>query len=358
MAKILSLHLSFLFLTFFISITNAQERQKTVGILNLEPSGISAEEARTLTNRLHSELSKTRRYRVVEMSAVEDILREQGLQQSGACTRDECVAEVGNLLNAEWMLAGGIGRIGGTFSVDLRMIEVKSRKIVITVSETYRGQQEGLLEVMRTVATKLSYPAGSVPTTGALRVVSEPEGARIFLNEKAAGLAPITLSDLLPGSYTLRAEKEDFVCKPQTVEVVAGRIEQINLQMTRLYNVRITSEPADAKLVIGGKDMGATPFAGPVPEGKYRGEMTLDGYLPWQGVIDVSQDREIKITLTKASPFQPAGQERKGKKKWPWILAGVGVAGGVTAAILLKSEKEEKKQVEVIGNPPSPPGNP
>ncbi len=86
--------------------------------------------------------------------------------------------------------------------------------------------------------------------------------------------------------------------------------------------------------------------------------MTFDGYLPWQQVIDISQDREIKITLTKVGPFQPAGQERKGKKKWPWILAGVGVAGGVTAAILLKSEKEAEKRVEVIGNPPSPPENP
>ncbi len=86
--------------------------------------------------------------------------------------------------------------------------------------------------------------------------------------------------------------------------------------------------------------------------------MTFDGYLPWQQVIDISQDREIKITLTKVGPFQPAGQERKGKKNWPWILAGVGVAGGVTAAILLKSEKEAEKRVEVIGNPPSPPENP
>ena len=92
MAKILSLHLSYLFLLFLITVSNPQEQPKTVGILNLEPSGISAEEARTLTNRLHTELSKTRKYRVVEMAAVEDILREQGLQQSGACTRDECVA--------------------------------------------------------------------------------------------------------------------------------------------------------------------------------------------------------------------------------------------------------------------------
>lgn len=358
MVKIFSLRLSCLFLLFLISISNSQERLKTVGILNLESSGISADEARTLTNRLHTELSRTNKYRVVEMAVVEDILRQQGLQQSGACTRDECVAEVGNLLEAEWMLTGGVGRIGGTFSVDVRMIEVKTRKIVMTVSETYRGQQEGLLDVMRTVATKLSYPGGGMPTLGAMRVMSEPDGVQILLNEKEVGTAPITISDLLPGNYSVQGKMQGYVHKPQSIDVIAGRIEQINLKMTRLYNLRIATEPAGARLVMGGKEMGTTPFAGPVPEGKYRGEMTMEGYIPWQQIIDISHDRVIKIVLTKVGPFQPTGQERKGKKKWPWILAGAGVMGGVTIAILFKGERDSEKQVAVIGNPPNPPANP
>ncbi len=65
------------------------------------------------------------------MQKVEDILSEQGLQQTGACANDQCVAEVGHLLGVELMLAGYIGYIGSTYSVDVRIIDVKTRKIYI-----------------------------------------------------------------------------------------------------------------------------------------------------------------------------------------------------------------------------------
>ena len=58
---------------------------------------------------------------------------------------------------------------------------------------------------------------------GRLRVVSQPEGAEVFLNGVPRGKTPLALGDLLPGKYQMRLEAED--CSPYqgTLEVQAGQ---------------------------------------------------------------------------------------------------------------------------------------
>ena len=54
-------------------------------------------ESATLTDRLQSEMVNTNAIIMVERNQMEEILNEQGFQQSG-CTSAECAAEVGALL--------------------------------------------------------------------------------------------------------------------------------------------------------------------------------------------------------------------------------------------------------------------
>jgi flagellar hook assembly protein FlgD len=53
--------------------------------------------AATLTDRFTSEVGKTKAMRLVDRTMVEEILTEQGFQQSG-CTSDKCAVEVGAML--------------------------------------------------------------------------------------------------------------------------------------------------------------------------------------------------------------------------------------------------------------------
>ena len=42
---------------------------------------------------------------------MEDILKEQGFQQTG-CTSDECVVEVGKIIGVQQMVGGSISKVG------------------------------------------------------------------------------------------------------------------------------------------------------------------------------------------------------------------------------------------------------
>ena len=98
--------------------------QRTVAILDFEARGINSLEAATLTDRFTSEMVKTRAVRLVERNMVDEILTEQGFQQSG-CTSDECAVEVGALLGVQFMISGSIGMLGDTYTIDAKMVSVK-----------------------------------------------------------------------------------------------------------------------------------------------------------------------------------------------------------------------------------------
>ena len=85
-------------LTFILIATvQAQDSRPTVAILDFEGQGISVQEVQTLTERMRSEIGTTNAVRLIERKAIESIMAEQGLAQSG-CVSDECAAEVGQLL--------------------------------------------------------------------------------------------------------------------------------------------------------------------------------------------------------------------------------------------------------------------
>ena len=99
--------------------------QPTVAVLDFDANGIPEYEVETLVERLRSELPNTGAVRLVDRKMLENILKEQGLQQSG-CTTDECAAQIGELLGAQFMISGAIGKLGDTFTVDAKMVSVST----------------------------------------------------------------------------------------------------------------------------------------------------------------------------------------------------------------------------------------
>ncbi len=82
------------------------------------------------------------------------VLQEQGFQISG-CTSNECVIEAGKLLGASHMIAGIIGYMGSTYSVDARLIDVESGKILESWTEDCKCKIDELLSVMRRLSQKI-----------------------------------------------------------------------------------------------------------------------------------------------------------------------------------------------------------
>ena len=132
----------------------AQESKPSVAVLDFEARGIPGYEAETLTERLRTEIATTRAVRLVDRKLLQKILEEQGLQQSG-CTTDECVAEVGQLLGAQFMINGSVGKIGDSYAIDAKMVSVTTGVAVRSKSVSYEGEIAGLLTEMEILAWEI-----------------------------------------------------------------------------------------------------------------------------------------------------------------------------------------------------------
>jgi hypothetical protein len=146
------------FLGLLLSPLFANERyaEITCAVIKLDAYGVSESEASTLTDRLRDDMFSTKKFKIVEREKVDNILAEQGFQQTG-CTSDKCLIQVGKLIAVNRIIGGSIGKIGQTFSVSVRMIDVESGQIIKIVNENYSGKIDNLLtEVIPKIVYKIA----------------------------------------------------------------------------------------------------------------------------------------------------------------------------------------------------------
>ena len=128
----------------------------TVAISTMVANGVTEAEAASLTDALRSELIKSGKYQILERSQMEDILKEQGFQQSGACGEMNCANEIGKLLSVNQIIMGGIGKVGNTYTLNVRAVDVSSGKIISDITEYHKGSIDGILiQVIPVAAQKL-----------------------------------------------------------------------------------------------------------------------------------------------------------------------------------------------------------
>jgi TolB-like protein len=156
-------------------------KRTSVAILDMEPKGVPENEVSALSDRLRTELFMTDAFDVMERGKMQEVLKEQGFQQSGACNSDACAVEVGQLIGVEKMIAGSLGRVGRTYSVNLRMIDVKTGRMERSVTKDYEGDIDKLLtSVMKTVAQIMANSVSGKSAAASMALSAEPESKPVY----------------------------------------------------------------------------------------------------------------------------------------------------------------------------------
>ena len=149
--------LPFLILGFCLHLYASQ----TIAFTQLTASGVTDGEARSLTDGLRSAMVRSKLvrsgfYQIMERSQMDEILKEQGFQQSGACDEANCAVEMGKLLAVKYMLLGNIGKVGKTYTMNVRMVDVQTGKIVKDLIEYHTGSADELLtKITPVIAEKI-----------------------------------------------------------------------------------------------------------------------------------------------------------------------------------------------------------
>ena len=189
----------FIVLSLTITWISAQER---IIVSQFVGSGVDRITARNITDRFSYELSKTKRFDIVELEMIEKILNEQGFQTSG-CVTDECAVEIGQMIGVSQIVAGSISKIEGLYSLNIRLIDVKTGKIIYQDMGDYYGSAKDFIKVtiknmarrMAHPSEKPAYPKPKLPADLSLDIqFSEPSGNN-YLDAEETGTVSITITN-------------------------------------------------------------------------------------------------------------------------------------------------------------------
>jgi hypothetical protein len=162
---------------------------------------------------------------VLERGKMENILREQGFQQSG-CTITECAVRVGRMLNVQKMVGGSIGRLNKTYAISISMIDVESGRIEKSCNRNYEGEIDGLLEILQDIALEM---AGK--KSHKLTIYSAPKGAEVFVNNKVIGKTPLARNVPTGSSFKIRIKYPGY--KDWEKALTMMRDEDLNVEMVQ-----------------------------------------------------------------------------------------------------------------------------
>jgi TonB family protein len=156
-------------------------------------------------------------------------------------------------------------------------------------------------------AAKPAEPASIQPSaaagSGTLRVVSDPPGARVLVNGKARGRAPLELAELKLGSYEVRVEQPGYEAEKRRVELSAGAPSaELRLALRRAAVTTgiadILSTPAGAAVRVDGKPAGTTPLRGlKLPAGRRQVEVALEGHETWSSALEVAAGETGRVDV-------------------------------------------------------------
>lgn len=150
----------------------------TVAVLPFSTRVLDSAAIDGLMSEMNSDLINTGRFRVMERSQMDQILKEQGFQQSGACDAADCAIEVGKLLAVDELVLCTIGKVGNTYTLSARLVDVRTGELEKSVTRNSRAEVDAILtEVLPQVARELGIAKTDSAARSAVavaKVVSAP----------------------------------------------------------------------------------------------------------------------------------------------------------------------------------------
>ncbi|MBM4142118.1 MAG: PEGA domain-containing protein [Lentisphaerae bacterium] len=181
------------------------------------------------------------------------------------------------------------------------------------------------------------------PMPAKLTVVTIPEAARVYVENQFRGESPVTLEDLTPGDYRVRADKPGYDPLARTIALERGQttVEEFRLQ-SNAGGMRLTTEPAGVSVFIDGEARGVTAV-GPgvadtvsdpllislLPVGEHTLLLSKKGYYDRETPLRISAGETVSLHERLRRRFIPDCEVTTTKAVYRGMLVEVDPQGNV-----------------------------
>jgi hypothetical protein len=147
---------------------------------------------------------------------------------------------------------------------------------------------------------------------GTLALQTQPSGANVTIDQKFIGKTPLKVQLSANTPHEIRISKAGYEKVSRRFQVSTGKLKTLAVDLKPIMGIiRFAVEPADAQLVLDGKNQGKVPQELKLVAVSHQMEIIKKGYKPYRTRITPrpGYPQEIKITLNslKSKPTGPAG---------------------------------------------------
>ncbi len=135
---------------------DSSDKKLKIAVIDLRAMGVSETTGSILSGTLRSKLFNLKDFEVMNRQDMQALLEEKAFQQSGICDDTECIVEMGLVLGVEKVVSGSIGKLGETFSVTLKLVDVETAKNEVIVNRTEKCDEDYLFVLIKELADELT----------------------------------------------------------------------------------------------------------------------------------------------------------------------------------------------------------
>jgi hypothetical protein len=189
------------------------------------------------------------------------------------------------------------------------------------------------------------------PTTGNLRISSDPPGAGIYIDSSYKGVTHAgeltAFTGIEPGTHSVELKMSNYQGYSENVEIVAGETETISANLIMSPNpgpfasVEIDSVPSGASVFIDDVLYGFTPLTlTPVPTGNHMVNIRMPGYTEYSTMLKLTPGQSALVSAALA----PVATTATKPTTAPAGLLTVFTALLVTAVLFLVRDRIDGKK--------------
>jgi TolB-like protein len=110
--------------------------------------GVTKAQMEAMEDLLSTVIRKLGDFRVIGKSDLDSAMKLEQRKQIMGCRDDSCVTEIVGALGVRWLVMGNVSLFGQTYLVNLKLIDAEKVRIVASVSENIKGEQDELIEAV------------------------------------------------------------------------------------------------------------------------------------------------------------------------------------------------------------------
>ena len=219
-------------LVWLVSAARPARAAEKLAVLVLGTSDKDAELADNVTEVI---ISRVAQRGGIEIAGKEEFRARLGVesdQRAQVCLDDiGCLGRAAVSLGVRRIVAGNVGTRGKQYLFSLNLNNVETGKVDARVFRLVEGGVEDLIRAVQEGSDELFKPRVE---PGKIQVDTQPEGARVSIDNAYLGITPLISGTLLAGKHNVRVEADERFAWTSKVEVRPGQELQIKLKPDNL----------------------------------------------------------------------------------------------------------------------------